>query len=272
MGGRLLFLLITAFFIVMNVLLWQSDITGHTDIRSRLKPRLVWEKILTAAGESSLEIRHKGVKIGTARLQPNVGVARSNRRDAAEELPEGMIEEVANYLLEFDGTFSLEDNLRLRFGLYLKLSTNYVWQEASVRLSMRPHAWEIHALASEQKVRLRIEDENGKKDRMLTFAQLQQPDKLLAELGQPWLSTVLLAMGAPLTALNGNDSGRPLHLRWEARNDSITVQHVHIRGYRLHTKILDRYPISIFINPAGEILRIDLPGEVVLLSDALVTL
>ncbi|HWH68927.1 MAG TPA: hypothetical protein VNT26_06050, partial [Candidatus Sulfotelmatobacter sp.] len=61
-------------------------------------------------------------------------------------------------------------------------------------------------------------------------------------------------------------------LKWLARNDSIQVQHVRIRGYRLEARLMDRYFIRLFINPAGEVLRIELPGDVTLVNEALTNL
>ncbi len=269
MGARLFYLLVIVFFVTMNVLLWRTDITGRTEFDSRLAPKLVWEKALTAAGESCLEIRYKGAKVGTARWQPNISEASSSKYSPDVAPPEGMIEAVSSYQVELDGNFALDEFTRFRFGLHLKLGTNYAWQELGLRLNFRPYAMEVQAVAAEQKVRIKTEGEDGIKERRFAFSELQNPDKLLDEIGQPWLPGALLALGLPLNQRSGKT---PFQINWQARNDSITVQHAHIRGYRLQTKLLDRYPISIFLNSAGEILRIDLPGDLVLLSDSLTNL
>lgn len=270
MGTRIFYLVVAAFFVTMNVLLWRADIAGRADFGSRLAPRLVWEKALTAAGESALEIRYKGAKIGTARFQPNIGEARPAGSEFDPDIPEGMIERVSNYLVEFDGHFTPEESLHFRFGFHLRLSTNYNWEEFSLRLALRPYLWEIHSTAADQKLELRIEDEHGHSNRTYKFTDLQDPGKILAEFHQPWLSGALLALGMPLTSRTA--AQKSFGFKWQARNDSITVEHTHIRGYTLEAKLLDRHSIRIFINPAGEILRIELPGEVVLLNEALTTL
>ena len=42
-----------------------------------------------------------------------------------------------------------------------------------------------------------------------------------------------------------------------------------MRAYRLQARLLDRYQARIFVSRVGEILRVDLPDEVVLLNDQL---
>jgi hypothetical protein len=75
------------------------------------------------------------------------------------------------------------------------------------------------------------------------------------------------AMGLPLST--NNISPASLGLRWEARNDSVIVGHNRIRAYRLQTKLFDRYRITLFISPVGEILRAEFPDNVVLVNDHL---
>ncbi len=267
MASRLFYILVTLFFLTMNFLLWKTDIAGSTVFGSRLSPDRVWEKVLSAAGESSLEIRYKGTKVGTARWLPSITQPPAAPSEMELDLPEGMIDQVSSYQLEFEGNCVVQD-FRFRFDLHMKLSTNYAWQEMGLRLAMKPHAFEVSSVAAEQTVRFKIEDETGATERRYTFAELQHPDKILTELDQGWLPGALLATGVPLTARSASRVG----LNWQARNDTLTVQHVHIRGYRLEAKLLDRQQISIFINPAGEVLRIDFPGDIVLVSDALTNL
>jgi hypothetical protein len=63
-----------------------------------------------------------------------------------------------------------------------------------------------------------------------------------------------------------------LGLQWEAFNDKLVIRHEPVRVYRLQTRLLDRYPIVIFVSRAGEILRAELPQGIVLLHDQLVSL
>jgi hypothetical protein len=47
------------------------------------------------------------------------------------------------------------------------------------------------------------------------------------------------------------------------------IGHSPVRTYRLQTRALDKYQITIFISRVGEILRVELPDELVLVNDQL---
>ena len=61
-------------------------------------------------------------------------------------------------------------------------------------------------------------------------------------------------------------------MQWEARNDRLQIGNNFIRVYRLEAKFFDRYKISLFVSPVGEILRMELPAGITLANDALTTL
>jgi hypothetical protein len=58
-------------------------------------------------------------------------------------------------------------------------------------------------------------------------------------------------------------------LRWQARHDSVRMGHSAVRAYRLESRILDRYSVVLFVSRVGEILRAELPDEIILVNDAL---
>jgi len=45
-----------------------------------------------------------------------------------------------------------------------------------------------------------------------------------------------------------------------------------VRAYRLQTRLLDRFQALIFVSSVGEILRIELPDEIILVNDQLTNL
>ena len=69
-------LVVTAFFVAMNVLLWRSEFGGH-QFGVTVPPETVWEKVLTAPDTSLLTIRHHGKKIGTCQWSASVGQDRA---------------------------------------------------------------------------------------------------------------------------------------------------------------------------------------------------
>ena len=73
MRYRFYLLLVTAFFLTMNVLLWRSEFGSRGHLGAPVPADFVWEKVLTSPDHSSLEIRHHGVKIGRAQWAASIG-------------------------------------------------------------------------------------------------------------------------------------------------------------------------------------------------------
>ncbi len=78
MRSRIFFAAIAGFWLVMNYLLWRSQSAAHTAIGSEVPPEIVWDKILTAPDNSSLEIYDHDQKIGFCHWTG--GGRRGNRR------------------------------------------------------------------------------------------------------------------------------------------------------------------------------------------------
>src|SRR5881397_216149 len=122
MRYRVFVVLVTSFFVTMNVLLWRAEFGARSHVGTSVPTEVVWEKVLTSPDTSYLEIRHHGVKIGTAHCIANIGEElATGRRITDEPPPEGMIKRLTGYSLDFDGNVSLDDLSRLRFYITLKL-------------------------------------------------------------------------------------------------------------------------------------------------------
>lgn len=270
MRYRVYLLLVTAFFITMNVLLWRSEFGGHGHLGAPVPADLVWEKVLTAPDNSHLEIRHHGVKIGRAHWAASIGEDAATGKVLSDELPpEGMVKGLTGYSISFDGRVSLDDLSRLEFDFNLKLDTNQNWRTMSLRFAVKPFSWEIQSSAEKQTLRfLAVGDENI--DRTFTFADLRNPDKLVRELGGPALPGALAALGLSLPQTG--PSSASLALKWEARNDRLDVRNNLIRVYRLEARLFERLKATLFVSPVGEILRLELPDEIVMINDALINL
>src|SRR5687768_11185623 len=138
MWSRVVVVLITLFFLLMNGLLWYREIAGRDDGGSPVPASVVWEKILTAPDFSSLEILHHGQKVGHCRWLPTIGEGQPTGGVFGDEPPpEGMVRRPLHYLLDLNGAILLDEPQPLRFSFDLKLSTNYAWQEFALRLSLR---------------------------------------------------------------------------------------------------------------------------------------
>lgn len=273
MGSRLFFLLVTSFFVTMNVLLWRAEFAGRGQAGSTVPPEVVFRKMLLAPDDSRLEIRHHRAFAGSLTWSPSIGEEHAPSRIMTDEpSPEGMIKKVSGYNLLCDGFLALDANTRVRFEFHIRLNTNYVWQDWRLRLNLRPapQAWEVRSVAAEQTLRFISEDDAGISERIFKFSELNNPEKVLRDLGGPFLPGTLMALGIPLHA--PSTSPLSLGLTWQARSDRLPIGHAHIKGYRLKARLLDRFEAAIFVNNLGEVLRVDLPDEIVLMNMGLTSL
>ncbi len=269
---RTLAVFIVLFFVLMNALLIRWEYGGRSQLRSPVPTAMVWQKVLTAPDNSSLDILHRGKKIGHCTWVPALGEEQATGKVATDDVPpEGMVQGLAGYSLDLEGNVNLGDvTSRLRFHFLLKLSANQAWQEVSIKLTLRPSTWEVRALAAEQTVQINIDDDAGKSQRTFTVAELQQPDKILREFGGPFLPELLEGMGLPLKpgrpSATNQAAAISLGLDWEARNDWLKIGHDRMRVFRLQARLLGNLNMLIYVSPVGEILRVELPGELVLLN------
>lgn len=263
MAARILLGVTALFWVMMNVLLWRAEY-GTRDVGAVTVPvRLVWRKILTAPDSSSLSIWQGERRLGFGHWVTSVGEEFAELEEAP---PEGLIGKVRNYRLKFDGNLTWPgEDLRLRFECAIKLSTNQLWQEFTLRVSARPLIWEVRALAAEQKVYFHTEDGDRMFDRVFQFADLRNPQALVAEIAGPAGSGLLGALGMPsATVANGKMAPE---LRWEASSVFLSIGNEPIRVFKLQTRLLDRFNVRVFIGRAGEILRAELPNGIVIKHD-----
>lgn len=267
MVQRLTFIAITLFWIVMNVLLWRSEF-GRGDSGAAIPVATVWQKMLTAPDNSSLTVVHKGKRVGFCRWSVNLGQELSAGPVAAEEFaPEGRIEKLTGYTIDLEGSAALESATnRLTFDLSVKLATNQMWREVRLRSGYQRNIWEIRSNARDETVRLHVDNEGQRWDSTITFAELQNPEKLLTDLVGPAAPAIAATLGVPLRPSPGQTQ-LSIRLPWEARSDWVTIAHARVKAYRLTARLLDRYKISVLVSRVGEIMRVELPGDVVLVND-----
>lgn len=272
MLSRFVFVIIAVFFVVMNVLLWRAEFAGK-NIGSTVPAEIVWRKILTAPDPSPLEIRHRGKRIGQLRWSPSVGEDTTARPvvPAGEIPPEGMIKVVTGYDLELEGDITLGEGQAVNLNFDVTLTTNYNWRDFNLRLTLKPTVVELHSVADEETVRLVTSDGDSRTERVFKFADLKQPDRIIREFMGPWLPSQFLAGLVPL-GLASQPQAVSESIEWVARSDSLRLGTARVRGYRLEASFMGRYPATVFINTLGEIVRIDLPNDLVLINEGLMNL
>jgi hypothetical protein len=252
---RLTFLSIAAFWVAMNALLWRAEYGSHGTGVS-VPVDLVWRKILTAPDASSLTVFQDGKKTGFCEFSTSVEQAMA-ALDEDKLPPEGIVAR-AGYQIRFEGNVSLgEFTNRLNFNGRLQFSSSRAWRELDLKLSSRQATVEIHSVAADQAVHLKIASAGAVIEHDFTFADLQNPGALLRVFGENFGGGPLGGLDWPAVpsapaALAGN-------LRWEAHHERLMLGRDPVSAYRLETRVLDQ-PVVIDVSTLGEIMRVQLPG------------
>lgn len=263
MFPRILFALIALFWVTMNVLLWRAEYGARRAIGSPVPVETVWRKILDAPDDSSLAILRRGKRIGFCRLQTSVGEQFSKLDEAPKE---GF---KVKSKIRFDGHMMLNEASfrRLRFECDLSLTLNLEWEQFNLRIMHRPITFEVRSTAMEQTVYMKFMDRDGEFERAFKFSEFQNPLALLNDLAGPIATGMFDGLKVPETIQQ--PSAQEALLKWEARNDTLTIGHEPVRVYRLQTSLAGRYNVAIFVSRAGEILKAELPEGIVLLHEKL---
>lgn len=265
------FPVILAFFLVMNVLLWRSEFAGHSDVGSPIPAELVWHRILTAPDDSALEITRGEEKIGYCRWIPNVGEARQTGRTLPENYePDVLLQSLGGYTIDLEGNVLIE-NARVRFAFNLECGTNHTWRELTLNLTLRPQRLEIHASAAERSVRIKVSGGDVDLNRTFRFEELADPTQLAGAFDNPMLPLVLGAIGPAFSHLP-RDGAPSAALSWQASTDWLAIGRSRMRVNRMEARFFDRYKFVVVTSRVGEILRVELPGNIRLLNDALLLL
>ena len=263
---RAVLILLTCFWVTMNVLLWRSQYGSHDPAASAVPAEVIWQKILTAPDSSSLSVYHHRKKVGFCHWITSIGEDLS--RTTADTPPEGMVGRVSGYRLQLEGNLAFSDDPanRLRFDGSLRLGRDKLWQEFTLRLNLRPGSWEIHSVAADQTVRFKAEEGDVAINQVLKFSELTNPEELARQLGDPFALGWMSALG--LGQLSSGSTPQ-VGLKWQAWHDSVRIGHSSVRAYRMEARLLERYRVILFVSRVGEILRVELPDELVLVNDQL---
>jgi hypothetical protein len=264
MLARAAFLLIAAFWLTMNVLLWRMEYGARGPMSGDVPWERVWGKMLTAPDSSPLRILHRGRNVGFCHWVTSVSESAS---PADATLPEGMVRRASGYRAQLEGTVLLEDGARARFDAAMTLAANHDWQELHARLNLRPTVWRLHASAAARHVTLRVEEDGGVFERQFAFDELKRPDALLREFADPLTYALLNASGLSTRALSA--SGLTAGLTWSVRQDWLRLGRSRVRVYRVEARWMERIQAAATVSFVGELLRLELPDGWVLENDRL---
>lgn len=265
MRSRLLFAMVTVLFVGMNLWLWRLEIAGQGRFKSSVAPEMVWRKMALAQDSSSLIILHAGRRVGFCQWRPTVKQRRNPRADGDDLSVEEMTQAVTGYEIDLDGYFLVDDTTRFRFNATLRLDTNFVWRTMDVSFVLRPDKWGFSADAATERVSIHLDDENGRRDRTFKFSDLDHPEQVLRHLGVGGLAPMLAGLALPLGRLQATNllSG----VTWQAQRDHLPVDRASVPVFRVQASAFNRPQATAFISVFGEIFRVELPGQVVLMTD-----
>ena len=139
-----------------------------------------------------------------------------------------------------------------------------------MHVTLRPSTLELRSSASERKLHVVVDDGGARTERTYSFEELQRPEKILQEIVGVRFPALFGTLGSNLQA--SYPPGQKLGLKWDAREDKLKIAGSFMRVFRLQTRFLDHFPAIIYVSRVGEILRVELPDEIVLGNDALLNL
>jgi len=267
MFTRLLLLALLGLCVTMNVLVWRAEY-GSRNNDFPVPVTLVWRKIMTAPEASSLNVYQGGKRTGFCEFSTSVGQEMA-QLDENRPPPEGFVNH-AGYQLRFNGNASLGDfTNRVKFDGHLQFAPNRAWRSLDLHILMHGVSITLSSIATNQTVDIVITSDGETLRRTLTFADLQDPNRLLRSfadalgggMGEMLVGLEFPAMSAPGSGLAGG-------LQWEASRSRLLFGNEAVPVYRLETRVLDR-PVVIIASTLGEILRVEIPGDTIATLDDL---
>lgn len=254
MTPRLTFLAIAAFWVTMNGLLWREEFGPHADA-TPVPFDLVWKKILTAPDASSLTIYQGRTRMGYCEFSTSVGQQLAELDD--DQLPPAGLATRAGYQVHLTGNFALGAfTNQIKFTGQLRFDHQRQWRELHLKIMTRPTTMEIHSLAAKQLLHLKITADGAVVERDLTFAELQNPNTLLrtflGDAGDTFPGGMELPPLAPAAAAQ--------KIVWHASRTCVRLGTESVPVYRLATGALG-YTVTADVSTLGEILRVELPGN-----------
>ncbi|HWD17787.1 MAG TPA: hypothetical protein VHB20_00795 [Verrucomicrobiae bacterium] len=266
MLSRIFFAAITLFWLAMNFFLWRSQWGGSAQAGTETPVKVVWQKILTAPDNSSMEIYDHDRKIGFCHWTVTSGEAAAANKSLQEDYAPGSdLPQVSAYALSLDGNVALAESNRIRFDARLTLATNQAWRDFRIRANVKPMIWDVQASAATRQLAVKLEQDGARWERNFTLAELENPQALLEELGGPaaalWAGAIGLAPGT--NGLSGMLAGA----RWQAHEDHMQFGHSRVRVYRLEAQFLGRH-VDVFVSLVGEILWVQLPNDLTVRNEA----
>jgi len=266
MASRLTVAVLGVFWAVMTVLLWWAEYGPMRFKGTPVAPEMVWQKVLTSPDSSSLAIIHRGERIGFCHVVATVaGVAGTGK---VSPPPEGMVRHVGGYQLDATGSLHPPDSdLRLRFSIRLLLTPEHEWSALQVELVSRPTTIEASVEFEQGLLNLSVNNPELRFQRSLRLAEVGSAEALIQEILGP-VATFIPDL-SPFSLEAVSLPGLGLDLEWVAATDQFKFRQASVPAYRLSARLFEDSSVVLIISRAGEILRVELPDDMVWINDAL---
>ncbi len=249
------------FWAAMNVLLWRAEFGGGQSA-SEIPASLVWEKMLSSADRSVLNLRFNNRTIGSIEWVPSI--TETVRSNAASEI-EGMVSSATGYNLRLTAKFFGGDTAfgRMLITGDVDFSTNRAWTDLTLRVDQRPQSWEVKAESGSDRISVVFEEGRRRFEQTFQTRDMTAIGAILS----PYMA--LLPQGAMPDTKSLTPEFFAHNIQWSAHNDWLKIRKNRIRVYRLNAKFAGRFEGIAYISRAGEILKIQLPDGIQLVNDAL---
>ncbi len=269
MQQRIILGSVTFFWLVMNILLWRWE---YTDQRpgQEVEAASVWQKILRSPDLAYLDIYKKNRwrrPLGSFRWSSEIVDTDFINTTSGATL-DGMIRKATGYSIEIsNGYLDLPELPRIRYKLQLDFDANIKWKTLRIDFRQVPVIATVSSTATNNTAEFNIDTGEQVTTRIVPFADLRQPSKVAAlsvelftgsKQAAPWVEYLLQGLN-PAAQLNYSAD-----LEWKARYDWLPQVSSRIRVYRLEANLSGSKLLTIYVSRVGEILRIELPNEIVI--------
>lgn len=268
---RLIFAILACFWAYMGYRLWQVEYAGQS-LGAAVGIEVVWDKVLNSQDEAPLSIVNErtGEALGWMMWSPTV------TRDDTDKRPEveGMVHTILGYSLNIDRgrIFGDEYAADFTFSFHVGFGPNPEREWTDVRLIIKQqnetvdYNMRLDAQSTNAFFSLDVENDSTTNHAEIAYVDLRKPDKLVRagmELAgvNPLVTTGMsLAVRNLIGKMQLAKSVR-FEFPWpkKAHYDQLPGVRTHIKVYRVDVPIVEGMLLKIYINPLGEILRVEVP-------------
>jgi len=268
---RLILAILACFWVYMGYRLWQVEYSGQS-LGAAVGIELVWDKILNAQDEAPLSIVNErtGEALGWMMWSPTV------TRDDTVERPEveGMVHTALGYSLDIDRgrVFGTEHAVDFTFNFHVGFGPNPERKWTDVRLNVKQQNEKVDynvrldAQSTNTFFSLNVESDRTTNNAGIAYADLRKPDKLVRAGMELAGVNPLVTAGATLAVRNlmgKTQLAKSVSFKFpwpkQAHYDLLPDVRTRIKVYRVDVPIVEGMLLKIYINPLGEILRVEVP-------------